>query len=124
KVDYEMLPVFVDEEDLVAAESAKRTGKGGGKTQLEKEAGDDEDETKFAEKEIARLFKEAAVVVEAYYGIQPITHMCLEPHGSTCEWKDGKLIAHLSTQNVSGTGTQFAQPLKITADEVTVHCDY
>lgn len=124
KVEYEMLPVFVDEENLAAAEAAGRTGKGGSNTQLEKEPGDDDDEAKFADKEIERLFKEAAVVVEAYYGIQPITHMCLEPHGSTCEWQDGKLIAHLSTQNVSGTPTQFAQPLKITADEVTVHCDY
>ena len=70
------------------------------------------------------LFKEAAAVVEGHYGIQAITHMCLEPHGSTCEWKDGKLTAHLSTQNVSGTAGQFAAPLGITADDVTVHCDY
>jgi xanthine dehydrogenase YagR molybdenum-binding subunit len=53
-----------------------------------------------------------------------ITHMCLEPHGSTCEWDGGKLTAHLSTQNVSGTGGQFAQPLGITANDVTVHCDF
>src|SRR5581483_8006810 len=85
---------------------------------------DDDDEDEFAEKEIARLLKESAVVVDGYYGIEPITHMCLEPHGSTCEWKDGKLVAHLSTQNVSGAAAQFADPLKITASDVTVHCDF
>jgi xanthine dehydrogenase YagR molybdenum-binding subunit len=30
----------------------------------------------------------------------------------------------LSTQNVSGTPEQFAEPLGITADDVTVHCEY
>ncbi|MGD9720638.1 MAG: xanthine dehydrogenase family protein molybdopterin-binding subunit [Pirellulales bacterium] len=124
KADYEPLDVFVNEEDLAAAEAAKRTTKGPGKVQLENEPGDDEDEAAFEQKEIDRLFKEAAAVVEGRYGIRAITHMCLEPHGSTCDWKDGKLTAHLSTQNVSGTAGQFGGPLGITADDVTVHCDY
>lgn len=122
KADYEPLDVFVNEADLSAAESAKRTAKSGGKVQLKKEP--DDDDKDFEEKELARLFKEAAAVVEGHYGIQAITHMCLEPHGSTCDWNDGKLTAHLSTQNVSGTAGQFATPLKLTANDVTVHCDY
>jgi xanthine dehydrogenase YagR molybdenum-binding subunit len=122
RAEYEPLDVFVDEENLQAAEAAGRTAKAGGKVQLAKEPDKDDDE--FEEKEILRLFKEAAAVVEGRYGISAITHMCLEPHGSTCDWKDGKLTAHLSTQNVSGTPGQFASPLKITADDVTVHCDY
>ncbi len=124
KVEYEMLDVFVDEEDLAAAEKAKRTASGGENTQLEREPDEDIDEDEFAGKEIERLLKEAAIVVEGYYGINVITHMCLEPHGSTCEWRGDKLIAHLSTQNVSGTAGQFADPLKITADDVEVHCDF
>jgi len=124
KVIYEVLPHFVDDTDLEAAKKAGMTGKGGKDVALVKEAGDDDDEDEFTEKEINRLLKESAVVVEGNYGIHVITHMCLEPHGSTCEWKDGKLVAHLSTQNVSGTGTQFAGPLGLTADDVTVHCDY
>jgi len=120
--EYEQLDVFVEDENLEAAEAAGRTAKAGGKVQLANEPeGDDPD---FEEKELARLFKESAAVVEGRYGIAAITHMCLEPHGSTCEWKDGKLTAHLSTQNVSGTAGQFAAPLKVTADDVTVHCDY
>ena len=124
KLDVEELDVFVDAEDLEAAEKAGRTGRGGGGSKTEREPGDDEDEDEFLEKELARLFESSAHVVEAYYGIDAITHCCLEPHGSTVEWKDGKLTAHLSTQNVSGTPNQFAAPLEITADDVEVHCDY
>lgn len=120
--EYEQLNVFVAEENLEAAEAAGRTAKAGGKVQLAKEP--EGDDAGFEDKELARLFKESAAVVEGRYGIAAITHMCLEPHGSTCDWKDGKLTAHLSTQNVSGTAGQFATPLKITADDVTVHCDY
>ena len=62
KADYEMLEVFVDDENLAAAESAKRANKAGGKVQLKNEpAADDKD---FEEKELARLFKEAATVVD------------------------------------------------------------
>ncbi|HEV3138598.1 MAG TPA: molybdopterin cofactor-binding domain-containing protein, partial [Pirellulales bacterium] len=124
KADYDLLDVFVNEEDLAAAEAAGRTSKPGGKVVLKNEPGDNDDEKEFAEKELARLFKAAAAVVEGYYGISAITHMCLEPHGSTCDWKDGKLTAHLSTQAVSSTAIAFAAPLSITADDVTVHCDY
>lgn len=124
KVDFEPLDVFVDDEDLEAAEKAKRTSKGGGKVQLEKEPGDDEDEDEFAEKEVNRLLGEAKHVVEGYYGIRPITHCCLEPHGSVCAWDGDKLDVHLSTQNVSGTDEQFANALKVAAGDVHVQCQY
>jgi xanthine dehydrogenase YagR molybdenum-binding subunit len=138
KVEYEMLPVFVEENNLEAATAFQekapeprppayisgRAYKGGGRTQLVKEPGDNDDENTYADKEIERLLKESAHVVEGTYGIDPITHCCLEPHGSTVEWQNGKLVAHLSTQAVSNTPGQFATPLNITADDVTVHCDY
>lgn len=124
KVEYEPLDVFVDDRDLEAAKAAKRTGDAGKNVQLEREPAEGENEDEFVEKEIERLFKESKVVVDAFYGIEAITHMCLETHGSTCDWKDGKLDAYLSTQNVSGTPGQFASPLGITANDVTVHCDY
>ncbi len=124
KLEVEKLDVFTSAEDLQAAEKAGRTSKGGGKVETVNEPGDDDDEEEFVEKEIERLLKESKYVVEGYYGIDAITHCCLEPHGSTVEWKDGTLEAHLSTQNVSGTDEQFARDLKVTADNVTVHCDY
>ena len=92
KVDYEVLDSFTNDEDLEAAKKAGRTAKGGGKAVTEREPGDDDDEDEFVDQEIARLLKEADHVVEGYYGIDAITHCCLEPHGSTVEWKDGKLI--------------------------------
>jgi xanthine dehydrogenase YagR molybdenum-binding subunit len=130
---YEELDVFISDSDLegaIRAGRAKPEGQNdGGRTQLEKEPADNEDEMEFAEKEVNRLLKESAHVVEGFYGIDAITHCCLEPHGSTVEWQDGKLMAHLSTQNVSGTDEGFAQGLTqqgiaTAADDVTVHCDY
>lgn len=124
RVEYQVLDYFVNEEFLKAAEAAKRTGKSGVTVALENEVPEDEDEDEFAEVEIKRLFDSAEVVVDGYYGIHVITHCCLEPHGSTCEWQGGKLLAHLSTQNVSGTAGQFASPLGLPASDVTVHCDF
>lgn len=124
KLEYEVKDAFTSEWDLAAAKAAGRTTKGGGKAVTEKEPGDDDDEDEFVAKEIERLLKESAHTVEASYGIDAITHCCLEPHGCTVEWKDGKLTAYLSTQNVSGTDDAFAKDLNITADDVTVICNY
>jgi xanthine dehydrogenase YagR molybdenum-binding subunit len=124
EVKYELLDVFVDDSDLAGAEMAERTHKAGGKVQLANEPGDDDDEEEFEDSEIDRLFKEAKHVVEGYYGIDVITHCCLEPHGSTVSWNGKQLISWLSTQNVSGTDEQYAAALEITADEVEVQCQY
>ena len=83
KLELEELDVFVDAEDLAAATQAGRTGKGGGKIETEREPGDEDDEDEFIEEELERIFKESAHVVEGYYGVDAITHCCLEPHGST-----------------------------------------
>jgi xanthine dehydrogenase YagR molybdenum-binding subunit len=124
KVTYDELPIFVESENLEAAEKAMRTGRGGGRAQTERQPGANENADEFAEKELQRLFQECKFVVEGYYGIDAITHCCLEPHGTTLEWKDGKLTAYLSTQNVSGTDEGFAQALGVTSDDVEVRCDY
>ena len=109
KVEYEPIEHFVNEVDLKAAETAKRTKKLG-----KKSVGD-----------VNAALKKAKAVHNGHYGIHAITHMCLETHGSHCEWvaKD-KLKSHLSTQNVSGTGAQFAGQLEIDAANVEVVCDY
>ena len=124
RLDIEKLEVLSDAEDLAAAEKAGRTGQGGGKVETLREPGDDDDEEEFIEQEIERLLRESKYVVEGYYGIDAITHCCLEPHGATVEWTGKTLEAHLSTQNVSGTDEQFARDLQLTADDVHVHCDY
>lgn len=124
KVEYELQPVFVRDDDLAAAKAAGRTSPGGGRVQLEKDAPANQNEEEFAKNEVERLLKESDYVVEGEYGIDAITHCCLEPHGTTVEWKDGKLIAYLSTQNVSGTAGGFAQPLGIAPSDVEVRCEY
>src|SRR5262245_15573456 len=124
KIEYDQQPVFVKDDDLAAAKAAGRTSAGGGKVQTEKEPGANDNADDFVKKEIERLVKESAYVVEGEYGIDAITHCCLEPHGATVEWKDGKLTAYLSTQNVSQTAGGFAQPLGIPATDVEVKCDY
>ncbi len=123
-VEYEMLDVFVKDDDLEAAEEAGRTKGAGEDVTVAAEAEPDVDEDEFNVQELERQFKQAAAVVEGHYGVPVITHMCLEPHGSTCVWDGDKLIAYLSTQNVSGTAGQFATPLDITAGDVTVKCDF
>ena len=111
KVEYELLDHFVDEEDLKGAQEAKRT-----------------QELGFNEKgDVAAALKTAKAVHKGYYGITTITHMCLEPHGSHCEWTDADhLKVHLSTQNVSGTGGQFAGNEQIGIDQANVEivCNY
>ena len=121
---YEHLDVLTDDEGLDAAQKAGRTVKAGERAETENEPGDDDDEDEFVDKEIERLFKQAKHVVEGYYGIDVITHCCLEPHGATVYWEGDQLKAYLSTQNVSGTANQFAEPLGITSDSVEVICDY
>ncbi len=124
KVEYELLPVFVEDHDLEGAENAGRTSRGGDRVQAEREPGDDDDEDEFYDKEFERLFNECDHVVEGFYGIDAITHCCLEPHGTTVQWSGDKLLAYLSTQNVSGTDEQFAGGLSIAASDVEVRCDY
>lgn len=125
KVEYEMLDVFVEDDDLQAAKAAGRASRGPGRVELEREPGDDvEDIEAFEDAEIQRLLDDSAYVVEGHYGIEAITHCCLEPHGSTLQWEGKRLDVHLSTQNVSRTDDGFAEALGITADDVDVRCEY
>ena len=109
EIEYEVLEHLVDEFDLAGA---VKTGRAKPLRITE-------------EGSIGQAFAEADAVVSGFYGIPSITHMCLEPHGSHCQWPgDSELLVHLSTQNVSGTPGQFAQPLGVDAANVTVNCEY
>ena len=109
KIEYDILDHFVDELDLSEAVEVGRAAR----------AGNDR-----VEGNPAKAIEEADAVHQGFYGIHTISHACLEPHGSTCDWKDGQLHVELSTQNVSGTAGQFAGPLGIDAAKVSIHCDY
>src|SRR5579864_4798751 len=70
-------------------------------------------------------FKEAEVVSEGVYGCPVITHCCLETHGSIAEWPENDhLFVHISTQNVSGVGGEYAGALKMPVGNIHVHQDH
>jgi xanthine dehydrogenase YagR molybdenum-binding subunit len=106
KVQYEVLPHLVREDDLAkAGPRAKAAG--------EQVTGDPD-----------KAFQEADAVVEGRYGIPVITHCCLEPHGNVVEWKGDKLNLYPSTQNVSGIGGDLSQNLKVPATNVHTNMQY
>lgn len=118
EVKYEVLPHWVDESDLDGAKAAQITDDGEA-VEATKSLGDN------VKGDMEAALKEAKAVVKGHYGVSTISHSCLEPHGSHCEWKeDGNLVVHLSTQNVSGTAGQFAQPLEVEAANVEIRCEY
>jgi xanthine dehydrogenase YagR molybdenum-binding subunit len=109
KIEYEPLPTYVDDRDLKAAQKAGRA----------------KELRKREVKGFDEVLNSAAAVHKGFYGIPVISHMCMEPHGSHCEWTGKEsLTAHLSTQNVSGTPGQFAEIAGVDAANVTVICDY
>ncbi len=106
KVDYEVLPHLVIEEDLAkAGNRAKPAG--------EQVSGDPD-----------KAFQEADVVSEGYYGIPVLTHCCLETHGQTIAWKGDDVEYYPSTQNVDGVANDVAKALEIPMSNVHVHMDY
>ena len=110
KVKFEPLDHFVNDEDLDAAREAGRA-----KEPSNKVDGADVEDALAAAKHVHT----------GRYGASVITHCCLEPHGSHCEWKtDDELLVHISTQAVSGAAGQFAGPLGIEQSGVRVICDY
>ncbi|HKA21025.1 MAG TPA: xanthine dehydrogenase family protein molybdopterin-binding subunit [Blastocatellia bacterium] len=107
KVEYEVMPHLVVDNDTKAGDQWTRVAN-------ESKQGDPD-----------KGFSEAEVTVEGTYGVSIITHCCLEPHGSVMEWEDEKnVLAHLSTQAVSGSAAQIARPLEIAATNVRVKQDH
>jgi xanthine dehydrogenase YagR molybdenum-binding subunit len=96
KIEFEQLPFLVNEEDLSkAGEHAKAAGN--------EKSGDPD-----------KAFSDSDVVVsEGYYGIQAITHCCLESHGSVAQWTSpDNLKTYFSTQNVSGIPGEVGEALR------------
>src|ERR1700736_3765848 len=105
KVEYEVMPHLVNEEDLAkAGPRAKAAG--------EQITGDPD-----------QGFKDADVVMEGQYGIPVLTHCCLEPHGQASQWSGDTIQLWPSTQNVSGIGGDLAQRSAYPATVMVVHMD-
>ncbi|MBZ5586249.1 MAG: xanthine dehydrogenase family protein molybdopterin-binding subunit, partial [Acidobacteriia bacterium] len=106
KVEYEVLPHFVREEDL---SKAGEHGKAAGETLV----GDPD-----------QAFQSAEAVSEGQYGIPVVTHNCLETHGQVSQWQGQQLHVWPSTQYISGSAPQLAPNLKIPATDIHAHMDY
>ncbi len=105
KVEYEVLPHVVREEDL---------GKVGTRARA---AGEQ------IEGDPDKGFGEADAVSEGRYNIPVLTHCCLEPHGQVIAWGD-KIQYWPSTQAVSTVAGDLAGSLKIPATDIHVQMDY
>ena len=106
KVDYEVLPHFVKEENLSAAGTNAKAG--GEIVHLDPD----------------QAFKDADVVSEGQYGIPVVTHCCLEPHGSVVQWQGDQVHVFPSTQYISGTAPQLAPNIKVPIANIHAHMDY
>jgi xanthine dehydrogenase YagR molybdenum-binding subunit len=106
KVEYEVMPHFVNEADL---------GKAGarGKAAGEKVTGDPE-----------KAMQDAEAVSDGVYGIPVITHCCLEPHGLVIQWQGDQVQAWPSTQFVTGWPNTLAPNLKVPVANIRVRMDY
>ena len=93
KVEYEVLPHLVKEEDLSRAGSNIKPA-------AETTAGNPD-----------QAFAQADVVHEGYYGINTITHCCLEAHGQVVEWDGDNCTIWASTQAVGRVGGDLAKVL-------------
>ncbi|HSS50083.1 MAG TPA: xanthine dehydrogenase family protein molybdopterin-binding subunit [Thermoanaerobaculia bacterium] len=106
KVEYEVLPHFVNEADLTKAPKVNAGA--------EEVVGDPDAAMAAAE-----------VKIKVTYGMPPVAHNCMEAHGQICEWTGpDTLNAWCSTQAVAGLAGQFAEGLSIPAANVHVMTDY
>ena len=69
-------------------------------------------------------FKAAAFTLDQTYATHVITHVCMESHGTVCEWDGDKLTAWVSTQGVNSARDNFASGLAIPQTSVRVICQY
>jgi xanthine dehydrogenase YagR molybdenum-binding subunit len=102
RVRYEVLPHFANVEQAMAPDAPAVFPNGNTRQGSAEETGD-----------LAAGFAKAAHVVEATYSTHVIGHVCLETHGTVCEWDGDKLTAWISTQAVIQSAQGFAQGLGI-----------
>ena len=106
KVEYDVLPHLVNENDL--SKAGARAVAGG-----EQVLGDPD-----------KALQEAEAVHEGTYGIPVVTHCCLEPHGSIVQWQGDSVMAWPSTQDVTTWNNQLSPNIKVPAANIKVKMDY
>jgi xanthine dehydrogenase YagR molybdenum-binding subunit len=114
KIQYEVLPHLVKDDDL--AKAGSRAKQGGETVQ-----GDPD-----------QALKDADAVSEGHYGFAVVTHCCLEPHGQVIQWMPGNdpsgandhINVWPSTQNVPGYAGDLSNNLKVPVTNIKVRMDY
>ena len=103
RVEYEVLPHLVHEEDL---SKAGNRGKAAG----EQVTGN-----------VEQAFGEADVVSEGVYGIPVIVHCTPETHGQVIQWKGDEVNAWPTTQGIYSWAEDLARPLGVPAAKIHTH---
>ena len=99
KIDYEVLPALVREEDALKGDLKTVPPVG-----PQKERNNVRPPIEGKTDGVDDGFKNADATVEGEYGMATICHQCLESHGLVAEWDaDGNLTVWASTQAVTGT---------------------
>jgi xanthine dehydrogenase YagR molybdenum-binding subunit len=113
KVQYEPLPAVISVESALAGRAPEVFSPANVREGRTDESGD-----------LAAGFTAAAFTLEETYETQVITHVCMESHGTVCEWDGDKLTAWVTTQGVNSARDNFARGLEIPQTNVRVICEY
>jgi xanthine dehydrogenase YagR molybdenum-binding subunit len=105
KIEYEILPALVKEEDALKNDLKTAPPVG-----PQKERQNLRPPVEGKTDGVDDGFKNADATVEGEYGVATICHQCLESHGLVAEWDaDGGLTVWASTQAVTGTAQALSR---------------
>jgi xanthine dehydrogenase YagR molybdenum-binding subunit len=114
KVEYDVLPAVISVDSALAGRAPEGVFPNGNvRVGAVQDTGD-----------LAAGFKAAAFTLEQSYSTHVITHVCMESHGTLCEWDGDKLTAWVSTQGVNSARDNFAAGLGVPQTNVRVICQY
>ncbi len=113
KVQYEVLPHVTNVSQALTGSAPPVFTNGNVRQGQTQESGD-----------LAAGFAAAAHTLEQTYETHVITHVCLESHGTVCEWDGDKLSVWISTQGINAARENFATALKLPQANIRVQCQY
>ncbi|HTV00135.1 MAG TPA: xanthine dehydrogenase family protein molybdopterin-binding subunit [Luteitalea sp.] len=113
KVTYEVLPHLTNVSAALAGTAPAVFTNGNVRQGQVQESGD-----------LAAGFAAAAHTLEQTYETHVITHVCLESHGTVCEWEGDRLNVWISTQGINAARENFATALNMPQANVRVQCQY
>lgn len=119
KVDYDVLPFLVKEDDAIKKDLKTAPPileeKDGQKIEIRDNLRGGGFKTQG---KIDDALKAGDAIIEGTYGVPTIAHQCLESHGLVAEWADDNLTVWASTQAVFGTAGAMAKYFGIAPSKV------